>query len=551
MDLILLAHVGVFVVSAVACLLCLPRAWRIKHPGTREGLVALLLSVTLWSLGYVGYLLAPTDALRVASYTGGYVFAFVAVAAWIYFCAAYTGRPPSQAPYRRVVVGVFLLFVLLKLTNPLHNLYFTTAWTTEPFPHLAIHLEVLYWLLLGLSYAVTAVGFFMLIEQFYHTGSDSRPLAVLAGVTGVPALATVVATEVGWLLPLMYEPPGVAVFAVGTLFVYVRQFEAVQFTGESDDPTVFLDREDCVRDYNRAAADLFPALRDSIGEPVEEVTPVFADHLDEPGVFAHGDGDDRQYYELSVSPFTAGGVTTGRLVTVSDVTERETYRRRLEEKTEQLEALNRVVRHDIRNDMTVVRGWAETLSPHVDEAGQDALERVLRKSEHVIELTETAREFAESLSGEAIEPRPTELRRHLETELEAVQGTFPDAEFRVDGEVLAVSVLANEMLASTFRNLLENAVRHNDSETPEITVDTAETDDTVRVRIADNGPGIPDEQKERVFGRGEKGLDSPGSGIGLYLVHTLTDQFGGDVWIEDNDPRGAVFVVELVKADTA
>ncbi|KPN30888.1 hypothetical protein SY89_01628 [Halolamina pelagica] len=236
MDPLLLAHVALFGVSGVACLLSLPRAFRIKHPGTRQGLVALLLAVVLWSLGYVGYLVAPTDSLRLTSYTIGFIFAFVAVAAWTYFCAAYTGRRPRQAPYRWSMVGVFLLFVLLKLTNPLHNLYFTTAWTTDPFPHLAIQHGILYWVTLGLSYAVIAVGFFMLLERFYHTGTDSRPLITLATVTGVPAVVTIFGDQIDWLLPLMYEPPGVAVFAVGTLFVYVRRFEAVQLTGGATPP---------------------------------------------------------------------------------------------------------------------------------------------------------------------------------------------------------------------------------------------------------------------------------------------------------------------------
>ncbi|NHX36297.1 MULTISPECIES: sensor histidine kinase [Halolamina] len=550
MDSLLLAHVGIFAVSAVACLLSLPRAFRIKHPGTRRGLIGLLLAVALWSLGYVGYLVAPTDSLRLTAYTVGFIFAFVAVAAWTYFCAAYTGRRPRQAPYRRAMVGVFLLFVGLKLTNPLHHLYFTTEWTTDPFPHLAIQHGLLYWVTLGLSYAVIAVGFFMLLDRFYHTGTDSRPLIALAVVTGLPAVATILGEQVDWLLPLMYEPPGVAVFAVGTLFVYVRRFEAVQLTGGSDAPAVFLDRDERVRDFNQAAATLFPALRNSIGQPVDAVDPEFAARLDDPGVFATGPEGERRYYQLSVSPFTSGSVTTGQLVTINDVTEQEAYRRRLEEKTEQLEALNRVVRHDIRNDMAVIRGWAETLSPHVDEEGRDALDRVLRKSDHVIELTETVREFVESLSGEhAPEPAPTDLRRHLETELEAVRETFPDAEFRVAGDIPTASVLGGEMLSSVFRNLLGNAVRHNDSSAPEVTVEATEHADTVEVRVADNGPGVPDDQKERIFGKGEKGLDSPGSGIGLYLVHTLTEQFGGEVRIEDNEPRGAVFVVELVKAD--
>jgi len=105
------------------------------------------------------------------------------------------------------------------------------------------------------------------------------------------------------------------------------------------------------------------------------------------------------------------------------------------------------------------------------------------------------------------------------------------------------------MLASVFRNLLNNAVQHNDTDAPEVTVTCEETDDRIRVRVADNGPGVPDAEKDEIFGKGEKGLDSAGSGIGLYLVSVLTRQFGGDVWVEDNEPRGAVFVVELLRAE--
>ncbi|WP_199242247.1 sensor histidine kinase KdpD, partial [Halorubrum sp. SD626R] len=246
-----------------------------------------------------------------------------------------------------------------------------------------------------------------------------------------------------------------------------------------------------------------------------------------------------------------GGATAGELLTIDDVTDRERYRLRLEERTEQLEALNRVVRHDIRNDMAVIRGWSETLRDHVDDEGRDALDRVLRKSDHVIELTETARDFVDSLTGDALpEIKPVDLRELIEDEVQAARDSYPDAEFRLRDDSSQVTVRANEMLSSVFRNLLNNAVQHNDSDTPRVTV-ACETDDAgVRVRVADNGPGVPDESKTAIFGKGERGIDSAGSGVGLYLVYVLADQFGGDVWVEDNDPRGAVFVVELPLAET-
>jgi signal transduction histidine kinase len=549
MNPVLLAYTVVFSLSAVACLVSVPRARRIEHPGTREGLVVFLVSVALWSGGYVGYLLAPTASAKVALYTVGFVSAFVAVGSWLYFCAAYTGRSPRRAPYRKSILTVFFVFVALKVTNPLHNLYFTTEWATEPFVHLGIHHELLYWILLGLSYVVIAVGFFMLLERFYYTGTDSRPLVALAGLTAIPAVATILGDWIPGLLPLMYEPPGVALFAVGTLFVYFERFEAIRLTGGTDDPALFLDYDGRIRDYNQAASAIFPALEESIGEPIDSVSSSLVDHLDQETVAVVQGDEETRFYQLSSTPFISGEVTTGRLVTITDVTERETYRRQLEAKTEQLEALNRVVRHDIRNDMSVVVGWAETLEDHVDEDGKEALDHVLQKSRHVIELTEVTREFVDSLSGDAAtELKPVDLKQLLETELAAVGDSYPDARFRISGEIPETSVRANEMLSSVFKNLFENAVQHNDEGTADVTVTCTEQPETVRVRIADTGPGIPDSQKDRIFSKGQKGESSSGSGIGLYLVRTLVEQFDGDVWIEDNEPRGTVFTVELSKA---
>ncbi|EMA67631.1 histidine kinase [Halorubrum aidingense JCM 13560] len=563
MDPVFLAHVSIFAASALACVAAVPRARRIRHPETRDGMVALLLTVALWASGYVGYFLAPGETAKEASYIVGFVFALLSVGAWLYFCAAYTGRSPRRAPYRRAVVGVFVVVSLLKVTNPLHELYFTTAWATEPFPHLAIRHELLYWLVLGLSYAVIAVGFFMLLEQLYYTALDSRSLTALIAVTAIPTTATVAGESFSWLLPLMYEPPGVALFAVGTMFVYFRRFETIQFAADSDDPAIFLDQTGRIRDHNRAARLLFPALHGAIGEPLDAVLPRLAVDRDEDAVIAvavdgerggprdgERDGDaSTRYYQVSRNAFTSRGVTGGELLTVDDVTDRERYRLRLEERTAQLEALNRVVRHDIRNDMAVIHGWAETLRDHVDDEGQDALDRVLRKSTHVIELTETARDFVESLTGDAVpETKPVDLCGLLETEVQAARDSFPQAAFRLSPEPPAATVRGNEMLASVFRNLLNNAVQHNDTDHPEVTVTCEAFDDRVRLRFADNGPGIPDDAKATIFGKGKKGIDSPGSGIGLYLVRALTEQFGGDVWVTDNEPRGAAFVVELPRA---
>jgi len=216
----------------------------------------------------------------------------------------------------------------------------------------------------------------------------------------------------------------------------------------------------------------------------------------------------------------------------------------------ELELLNRIVRHDIRNDMAVVLGWAELLEEHVDEEREEYLQKILDSGEHIVELTEVARDYVETITSETtITVEPVSLNAVLETELSLREESFPEAEFVFDGIPSDVMVTANSMLSSVFRNLLNNAVRHNDKETPVVEVACDVHDQHVTVRVADNGPGIPDDRKDVVFGKGERGLDSPGTGIGLYLVDQLVRQYGGDVWIEDNEPTGTAAVVQLPRAD--
>lgn len=215
----------------------------------------------------------------------------------------------------------------------------------------------------------------------------------------------------------------------------------------------------------------------------------------------------------------------------------------------ELEILNRVVRHDVRNDMSIILGWAEMLEAHVDDEAETYLRNILESGEHIVEVTEISRDYVEALStNDELTVEPVSLCSILESELALREASFPEAAFVFDDVLPDVEVTANGMLSSVFRNLLNNAVQHNDKDNPVIELTCEVRTDTAVVRIADNGPGIPDDQKAVIFGKGEKSLGSPGSGIGLYLVQTLVSQYGGEVWAEDNDPTGTVFVVELPRA---
>lgn len=233
-----------------------------------------------------------------------------------------------------------------------------------------------------------------------------------------------------------------------------------------------------------------------------------------------------------------------------DVTALKEYERTLEEQRDSLKLLNQVVRHDIRNQLMVVESYTELLEGSLpDDQTRTYARTVIEAAKQAAEITETAKDVTDVLLQVGTDRSPVRLRDELSEQIEQIRSDQDRATFSVDGPIPDVTVLADDLLEAVFRNLLTNAVVHNDKDAAEVAVSTRVLDDVVRVSIADNGPGIADDHKKQIFREGEKGLESGGTGVGLYLVKTLVDKYDGDVWVEDNEPTGSVFVVELLLAD--
>ena len=233
-----------------------------------------------------------------------------------------------------------------------------------------------------------------------------------------------------------------------------------------------------------------------------------------------------------------------------DVTDLKAYERTLEGQRDSLKLLNQVVRHDIRNQLMVVESYTELLEESLsDDQSRTYARTVIGAARQAADITETAKDVTDVLLRVDSDRSPVSLRAELSGQIAAVRSDNDRVRVSVDGSIPDVRVLADELLEAVFRNLLTNAVVHNDKGVAEISVSTGVSDETACVSIADNGPGIADDHKEQIFNEGEKGLESGGTGIGLYLVETLVGKYGGDVWVEDNDPVGSVFTVELPLAD--
>lgn len=261
------------------------------------------------------------------------------------------------------------------------------------------------------------------------------------------------------------------------------------------------------------------------------------------------DGPEVRWMSEVVFPVTD---SSGELLAwsgiVRDITRQRRREQTFEVQAEQLALLNQVVRHDIRNEVNLGLEMLRS-AKRGGSVDADRLARIEEILHHVSDLTETARDMTEVITTLSEEVESVPLAPTVKREIANVSTMSNDAQFRIDGEIPKVDVRVNEILSAAFRNLLTNAIHHNDKPQPEVTVSATVSDGRAIVHIADNGPGIPDERKDMVFESGRTLRESGGTGFGLSLVETLLDQYGGNIYLHDNDPEGSVFTVVLPVAD--
>ncbi len=536
-SLAFLGYAGAFGAATVACGLGLRRAVRIEDRDTRRGLLALLAAGCGWAALQFGFVVVGDATVDYALYVASLVIGLTTVGAWLYFCSAYTGRTfHRDASYRRAAVVVYLGVVALKLTNPVHGLYFRTTFVAAPFPHLAVSHGLIHWLVTGASYALAAVGFFMLYELFLEAEYDTRPLAALVAVTGLPVLADVVGFASPLLLDMNYEPLGVAVLAVGVLYVFDDRFLAVQLTSDLDEPVVYLTADGRVREFNEGARRLFPALSDGVGDPVDAVVPEVARRLDAEGsILERGERGETRYYLVSDTTFSLGQTDVGRLIAFTDVTESERKRREIDRHNEQLGEFVVAIRHELLNTLQLIDGWVRTAGTALEDGDVDrAREALATAAETSDRMGGLVQDFADlAAHGRTVD----------ETEPVRVDETARDAYRSVETDGLELAVADERSLEADplrLREMLRNAVEFsagNDA----TTLWVRPHDDGFVVEDDGGSHGRPDELLE--YGNAVPDSDR---GRLLPYLRTLARAHGWTARVDPDYDDGVRVVVEGV-----
>ena len=538
-DPLYIAYLTAFSLAGVICLVSLRALPRVEDVDTRRGLGALLLLSAGWSFAHVGYLLPFDPAVQSAIFLIGLVLGIAAVGPWLYFCSAYTGRSLHRhRRLRSVSVAVFLLAVAVKVTNPIHEYYFVTEVTSEPFVHLAIHHEPLHWMVMGLAYALAIVGIAWLFELFWEVSYDTRVLYVIVGLTGLPVVLDLIGAATPYLIDVTHSPLGVAVFAVGILFVFTERFQTIQLTPAMDNPTIILDSDRRLHEWNRPAEELFPALAMAADQPIGSVLPDLAGRLD--------DTDDRfvvdrsgvtRYYRITKNPFSADYSRLGMMIILTDVTEREHYRHQLEAKNNRLDEFASMVSHDLRNPLTIATGHLELTRETGDLSHLDEVELAHGR---MLELIEDLLTLARS--GLAIDEMEAvdlgEFARECWGMIEA-----GEAQLVLD-DTLSMSIEADrERLRQLFENIYRNAIEHGGLG---VTISIGPLDGVTGFYIEDDGEGIPADFRSEVFESGFSTREE-GTGFGLSIVADIARAHGWSIQAVEAESGGARFEITGVE----
>lgn len=250
-------------------------------------------------------------------------------------------------------------------------------------------------------------------------------------------------------------------------------------------------------------------------------TETFECHI--PGDGQHG----KRWLKHWSTPIESGLYEGGRIEHYTDITDRK-------QRDEQLRVMDRVLRHNLENEMNVVLGYASIIRRQATNGIRAEVDHIIDSGQRLLDVTDKQREIVELLSKD---PDTTTLDAIalIEECADQVAREYPDFDPVLDIPNVSVEIRAIPQLRQAVHELMENAVVHTDDPEPMVSIGATPSGEHAQIRIADRGPGIPEVERAVLLGEGEQGPLYHGSGMGLWLVNWIVTYSSGSInYSEDN-----------------
>jgi len=321
----------------------------------------------------------------------------------------------------------------------------------------------------------------------------------------------------------------------------------------ANDAIAIMDREKFI-DCNEKAEEMFGCSREEIiGRSPWDFSPIeqpdersskekalekIEQALDGEAPFfewVHSKNDGNEFYtEVSLNRYD---INDGSKVIaiIRDITDRK-------EAQERKKFLHTMLRHDVGNKTQTAKGYLKLLKDkYEDEEMIDKTIRVVNEAQDIIEKIEKLRKLEEEKKIHDVYLRPfiKKVLSKYEHHLEEI-----DIDLEMKEEKLRVK--AGPLIEALFSNLIENSIKHSGCNKIKIKV-LSEAEEAL-ITFEDDGIGIPDEKKDKVLEKGFTDGKYGGSGLGMYLVKKIINNYDGNLEVKDSELGGARFDIHLVKA---
>lgn len=522
-------------------------------------LAVLMLAIAGWALAYSLQLPATNPGWVITLSKLKYVGIVVVPIGWFLFALEYTGRSHYLTPRRSLV---FLLIPVATgvviWTNQFHGLMWrelsvtttasTVELTSEDGPWFIVHTVYSYFLLA--SGTLLLIHLLVLADHIYR----GQALLLLGGAL-VPWVSN--GLYVTDLVSSSIDPTPFALMITGVLFAgaifrhklltlvpIARDIVRDEVITGLTDGILVVDTQTRIVDGNPAVQNILGCDTAAlVGQSIHDVLPAFAeagialtDAPIETECTIQTNGTDR-YYDVQVTALNRGyGVVSGYLITLHDVTTRK-------RRTQRLDVLNRLLRHNLRNDLTVIGGQidlvrAELADAQLEERLSTAAETTDNIVSRINKLSRVSTEFDDP------EIRCLDVTELLTAVVEDQRESHPRARITIEC-TSSVWARVNTSIEFVFTELIANAIEHTTQSNPRVTISVETTQmhdqDVCLINFIDNGPGIPTHEIRTLAAEGETPLQHS-NGVGLWIAAWIVRSSGGDLEFTTSESGSTVTV---------